>query len=112
MNIRVWYLYLFSFIGLLIVVIGAIQLVNLGLNVYVFQGADQYEYYNYPRGEDFPELSDEELAAQQAEQEALAKRDLLRQRQRQLANVIAMIVVGGPLYIYHWRIISREQKSK
>ena len=44
--IRKIYLYLFSLIGLVLVVIGCVQLVNLGLKAYVFTAADQY--YTYP----------------------------------------------------------------
>jgi hypothetical protein len=112
MNIRTLYLYLFAFIGLLIVVIGMVQLVNLGLNVYVFDGADRYEYARYPVFEEEAGLSDEERAALEAEQEAIDQRELLRQRQRQLASAIAELIVGVPLYLYHWGIIARELKTK
>ena len=44
--IRKIYLYLFSLIGLVLVVIGCVELVNLGLKAYVFTSADQY--YSYP----------------------------------------------------------------
>ena len=44
--IRKIYLYLFSLIGLVLVVIGCVQLVNLGLKAYIFTAADQY--YSYP----------------------------------------------------------------
>jgi hypothetical protein len=45
-SIRLLYLYLFSFVGLLIVVIGGIQMVDLGIKTFVFKDADKYE--NYP----------------------------------------------------------------
>ena len=44
--IRKIYLYLFSLIGLVLVVIGCVELVNLGLKAYIFTAADQY--YSYP----------------------------------------------------------------
>jgi len=41
MNIRTLYLYLFSFVGLLILIIGSIQLIDLGLKVFIFTDADR-----------------------------------------------------------------------
>jgi hypothetical protein len=107
-SIRVLYLYLFSFIGLLVAVIGAIQLVNLGLQVYVFQNADQYSYAvpvmpAGPDGKDRPVSP--ETAREQQEQQKLDNR---RQRQRTTSNALAMMIIGIPLYLYHWRMISRE----
>ena len=110
-SIRLLYLYLFSFVGLLITVIGMIQLVDLGLKVYVFQGADQYNYYDArplkldgtPEGmTNEEELQYEEKMKKQQEEETQ------RQRKREAANAIAMIVIGIPLYAYHWNTIKRE----
>ena len=47
-SIRLLYLYLFSFIGLIIAVIGTIQLVDLGIKVFVFKDADRYDLVSYP----------------------------------------------------------------
>ena len=64
-SIRLLYLYLFAFIGLLVSVIGSIQLVDLGINI----------------------------------------------RQRQTSTALAMLIVGLPLYKYHWRLISHRTGS-
>lgn len=101
-SIRILYLYLFSFIGLLIAVIGTIQLVDLGIKVYVFNGADRYEYSRPVKMEDEIYNYEEEMAIQE--------RENTRQRQRQASTAIAMLVVGIPLYKYHWRLISKEKK--
>lgn len=104
-NIRLIYLYLFSFVGLLIVVIGSVQLVNLGMKVLVFPESDRYEYMA-------PIMESDENAkvdTEQVKQQAL--RDQTRNRQRDLANSLAMIAVGLPLYMYHWRTIQRENKK-
>lgn len=97
------YIYLFSAIGLIIFIIGAVQLINLGLKAWVFTKADVY--YEYPmqkripavEGEDFQEPSEEELAEYQ-------KNELSANRQRQASTAIAMIIVGAPLFFYHWRL--------
>lgn len=103
-SIRLLYLYLFSFIGLIIAVIGTIQLVDLGLKVYVFKNADRYEFaYPIKMAPDGSEtkLSDEEIA----EQRRIQEDEQRRQRQRQVSTALAMLIVGLPLYKYHWRLI-------
>ena len=98
-NIRLIYLYLFSFVGLVVTVVGSIRLVELALKVMVFQGADRFEYYSPPLAED----EDAQKKIQEGETE--------RQRQRELSGAIAMIAVGAPLYLYHWKTIQKENKK-
>jgi len=108
-SLRLLYLYLFSFVGLLIVVIGSIQLVNLGIKTYIFPEADNY-YYR----ETLPQKLDEEGNPVEVDEEAVMmqqKEDTKRQRQRELANTLAMLVVGTPLYLYHWKTIQKEAKK-
>lgn len=101
-NLRLLYLYLFSFVGLLIVVIGSIQMVNLGLKTFVFKDIDVYEIYpSYPTKEEVVE--DPAIIAQRQ------KREASRQQQRELVNSVSMIVVGLPLYLYHWKLIAKER---
>ena len=104
LNIRIIYLYLFSFVGLLVVVFGSIQLVNLTLKVLVFNGADVYEY-------SAPRPVGEKGGPDPVEEQKRMERETQRQRQRELSNAIAMIVVGLPLYLYHWKTIQKENKS-
>lgn len=108
-SIRLLYLYLFSFIGLLITVIGFIRIFELGLKVYVFKGADQYNYTQpikvSPDGKDVV-LTDKEIAQQKTDMETETK----RQRERELSGALAMIFVGIPLYKYHWGTIQKEGK--
>lgn len=110
-SIRLLYLYLFSFIGLLIAVIGTVQLVDLGIKVYVFNEADRYDIYPRtkltPAGTDVP-LTDEEIKAQQE----IQNNEVDRQRQRQASTALAMILVGAPLYKYHWSLLKKEDKKK
>jgi hypothetical protein len=101
-NVRLIYLYLFSFIGLLIVVIGSVRLVDLGIKTFIFPDADKYEYYSGPY------MKGEEPAQDEKTIRANAERDQTRSRQRDLSNSVAMIVVGAPLYWYHWKTIQKE----
>jgi len=107
-NVRLIYLYLFSFVGLLTVVIGSVRMVDLGLKVFVFPEADRYEY-TAPRpavdGKPDMMMDEKEIIAQ-------ARRDQTRQRQREFTGAFAMIAVGLPLYLYHWKTIQKENRKK
>ena len=100
-NIRLVYLYLFSFVGLLVVVIGSVRLLELGLKVVVFKGADTFEY-------SAPRMEGERVDP--AEEKARQERETTRQRERELSGSLAMMAVGLPLYLYHWKTIQRENK--
>lgn len=105
LSIRTLYLYLFSFVGLLIVVFGSISLIDLGIKTFIFPDADRYDIYyeSQPKMEGVEQPTKEELEARQAKEST-------RQKQRQLSNSIAMILVGTPLYLYHWRTLQKEDK--
>lgn len=103
-SLRLLYLYLFSFVGLLIVVIGGIQLVDLGMKSLVLKEADRYPIYGPTNKNDPGYVSPEEQKQQQDQQ-------VRQQRQSQLSNSLAMIIIGSPLYLYHWGIIKKESKS-
>lgn len=105
-NLRLLYLYLFSAVGLIIVVFGSIQLVNLGLKTFIFKEADVYEIY--PSTNIKGEL---EVISEQ-EQKDRQTRELNRQRQRELANAVSAIVIGLPVYAYHWTTIQKESRKK
>ncbi len=112
--IRKIYLYLFSLIGLVLVVVGVVRLIGLGLKVYVFTKADQL--YSYPQPRAIvpmpPEKSGEALERpSQAETDEFNKNQLSSTRQREAAESLAMIVVGLPLYFYHWRVIRKDKET-
>lgn len=104
-SLRLLYLYLFSFVGLLITVIGGIQIVDLTLKTYVFK-VSEYSYYPeaLPIEGGKPVMSAEELRKRNEAEAA-------NQRKRQLSNSLAMIVIGTPLYLYHWKTIKKENQS-
>lgn len=112
--IRKIYLYVFSFIGLLLIVIGLVRLVDLGLKVYIFKKADVFIYYPQParieKDGTTQEMTPEEEEKFRAEQEKVQKEQAESQRQREASNSLAMIIIGAPLFFYHWRIISRERE--
>jgi hypothetical protein len=103
LNLRILYLYLFSAVGLIIVIFGSINLVNLGLRTFVFPEVDNYEVYDVPKP-----VGDETMVINKEEQMARQRRDTVRNHQRQLVDAIATLVVGAPLYLYHWRTIQKD----
>jgi uncharacterized membrane protein YccF (DUF307 family) len=104
-SLRLLYLYLFSFVGLLITVIGGIQIVDLTLKTYVFK-VSEYSYYpeSVPVEGGKPIISAEDARKRNEEEQS-------NQRKRQLSNSLAMITIGVPLYLYHWKTIKKENKS-
>jgi hypothetical protein len=98
LNIRLIYLYLFSFVSLLVVVIGSIRMVELGMKVFVFPEADNY-MMSAPvgPGED-PVMMRKNALAEQG-----------RNHQRDFSGAVAMLAVGLPLYLYHWKLIQKEK---
>jgi len=117
--IRTIYLYLFSFIGLVLIITGVVRLVDLGLKVYVFTKADEVVIYPYSPSLDLiKENSDKDIESIIQEQEKyrqqqiqFEKEDKIRQRHRAVANSLAFIIVGLPLFIYHWLMIQREKRG-
>lgn len=105
-SLRLLYLYLFSFVGLLITVIGGIQIVDLTLKTYVFKVS---EYSSYPIMPVKDERGEVTLSAE--DQQRQMQLDESNQRKRNLSNSLAMITIGVPLYLYHWKTIKKESKN-
>lgn len=113
--IRTIYLYLFSFIGLVLIVIGVVRIVDLGLKMYVFKNADQVLLYPEPKvvapmqeGQTIKELTPEAQAKNKQDQVEYQTKQQEAERERTAANALAMIIVGTPLFAYHWKIIQKK----
>ncbi|MEK9150658.1 MAG: hypothetical protein AAB411_01030 [Patescibacteria group bacterium] len=119
--IRKIYLYLFALIGLVLIVIGCVRLVGLALKTYIFTKADVYYEYpmtrpvkNPPAGgaptegnktEEIQQPTKEEIEEYQNKQQT-------SNRQREAAESLAFIIVGLPLYLYHWSVIKKDKKEE
>lgn len=133
--VRTIYLYLFALVGLALITVGMVRLVDLGLKTYVFTKADQ-QYYAVPQPRTFPnsEINGESLVESCENNEELSQehRDFLSawkedyqewkekkesgarlksRRQERAANSLAWLIVGFPLFLYHWRIIRKETEA-
>lgn len=128
--IRKIYLYLFALLGLVLIIIGFVQLINLGLKVYIFKKAEQAQvYYEMPPSVPYKvapgatatteQIKVDEQLSKQWEvdyknwQDREKKIDRLGSSRQQTASwALALIIVGLPLYLYHWLIIKRETKLR
>lgn len=96
-----------SLITLVIAVVGAIMILNLGLKAWVFTKADQINY-TMPCPSSVGSTNpgcDPAMVAQEIQQ---AKDNQTSQRQNTAAQAIAMIVVATPLWYYHWKMARKE----
>lgn len=130
--IRTIYLYLFALLGLVLITMGAVRLVDLGLKTYVFTKADQ-QFYSAPAPQLRPDSeveleslvesckNNEELSQKHKDflaswaedhenwkEKQGADKRLESRRQERAANSIALLIVGLPLFLYHWGVIRRE----
>jgi biopolymer transport protein ExbB/TolQ len=113
-NLRKIYLYLFSVVGLILMITGSVSLVNLGLKAWVFTQADNYPVYveRLPTkisGEETEELTDEEQEEREQKEQERQEQQTRSERQRQAANAVAQLIVGLPLFAYHWRLVNKEK---
>lgn len=115
LTLRKVYLYLFAIIGLIVVIIGAVSMIDLGLKTYVFTKAD------YPCFRTIPAISPDKTGAVQTltpEQQALqadrekqqCEEQRVSDKQRQASVALAQLIVGLPLYLYHWLLIKKENQ--
>lgn len=131
-SIRLIYLYIFAITGLVLLIIGGVRFIDMGLKAFVFTAADEEQrlYSRQPPMPIYPvEKLDDiqdggELTAQQqeaierwlVEYEAWEERrddldPITSRRHRDASISLAMILVGAPLYIYHWGTIRKESKQ-
>lgn len=135
--IRTIYLYLFTIVGLALLVAGSVRFIDMGLKTFIFTKADeaqriQQKFYGgsspilpistekMQAAQDDIKLTDEERATikkwaedYKTQQAELAKIDYVASQRASDASVnLAMILVGLPLYIYHWGTIKREIKQR
>jgi hypothetical protein len=127
--IRTLYLYVAAFVGLALVTAGGVRLVELGLRATVFTQAEaeMRMQRNMPPpmmlqdrfGRNLSEMTPEErtawsewLASQRRWQTEMRRIDpVASQRARAASSALAMLLIGLPLYLYHWRVIRRELRQ-
>ena len=131
--IRKIYLYGFALLGLVLLVIGSVGFVNMGLKAFVFTHADEYQrqtskQFPYPACgiEKYATATTSKTTLVLTEEEKATFTNFLvdyknwkdspqidyvtSQRHQDAAMNLALILIGLPLYLYHWIVIKRENK--
>lgn len=129
--IRGIYLYLLSLVGISLVLIGGSGFVSMGLRAFVFTQADDEQRmyremppkpYGISHAKELDEgartvINDPLLQKRwEVDYEAWRKRresidPVTSRRHREAATNLSFILVGLPLYIYHWRLIRQDRQS-
>ncbi|HPA25924.1 MAG TPA: hypothetical protein PLK76_04165 [bacterium] len=138
--IRTIYLYLFALVGLAMLVIGLSMIINLGLKTWIFTQADKQDVYkNQPMplylSSDVKVAQEVKVCADKCELTQIQKQQVdswlleyqkweneqknidtnvwvVRTRQRQAATAVSLILVGLPLWLFHWSVIKKDNKEK
>lgn len=110
--IKTIYFYLVSFVALMMVTFATANLINVLLKTYVFTLADQ-DYYAMPASICAPEKADASSTAECVKNEKInqeqSEKNRKAQKQRDLVNDISMIVVGIPLFAFHWNYARKKE---
>lgn len=136
--IRTVYLYIFALLGLVLLTIGGVRFVDMGLKAFVFTKADEEQriFFRQPPAPALPfekiaaVTKDGALGQKEGEitltaeekaridvwienynqwQEQSANIDpVTSQRHRDASMNLAFILIGLPLYLYHWSVIKKE----
>jgi len=131
--VRTIYLYLFAILGLVLMTIGSVRFLDMALKAFVFTQAEEEEraMYKEPFYAPMPvdrlekasigtaTLSVEEkanltqwLGEYKNWKETRSKVDLVVARRHRNASLnLAMMLIGLPLYLFHWRVIQKETKN-
>ena len=109
------YLYLVCFIALILIIIGAVNLTQTAISS-ITPG---YDYYGpYGPVEPTRELNQWEerfgtdfIEEEKARYENLQEENSRRRLIRDLVSSLAFLVIGSPVYIYHWRKVSKLENN-
>lgn len=110
------YLYLVSFVALMMMVISAATIIDSILKTYVFKNANNYYVYpaagcdvnTYP-GQ--PTSTPEQCAKQEEINKKQQKENAQADFQRSMVWSISMLVVAIPLFSYHWYLIRKKERN-
>jgi len=116
------YFYLVSFVALMMVVFSTADIINIALKSFVFTKANEPYYYEpvacnqaerkviEAEGSEVPPaMSEEECAALEEKNKEKQRESQAADNQRNIVRDISMIVVGIPLFIFHWGFIRKRK---
>ncbi len=103
------YLYIVSLISLIILIIAAVGLLNMALKTWIFTKADLNIYYpTCPQVMPADKGNISVPACDEAQQQKIQADQSASQKQRDAAQYLAMLIVGAPVFWYHWKLARRE----
>lgn len=107
-NLRNIYLYLVSFVTLMMIIAGTVQLIRATVHLLY----PPPPYYAGPV-EIKMRMGDPDVSPELIEEQARLERErqeqhLRHEQARRLAESLALLAVALPTYIYHWRKIQQE----
>ncbi len=103
--IRLIYLYTFSAIGLILIVISSVKMIDIFLRSYVFKNADMI--YSYIP-ENLNETEKEKIIQMEEQSRKIQIESIRSERQKIISSSISMFIIGLPLFVYHWRILKKD----
>jgi hypothetical protein len=116
--IKTIYFYLVCFVALMTVVFSAADLINIALKTWVFTKADS-DYYYAPAivcpatmDKSLDTTTSAQMKADCEKQQKLngeqSENNRIAQKQSNVVRDISLIVVGIPLFLYHWQIVRKK----
>ena len=108
-NIRTIYLYIVSFISLFMIVVGVISTVA-AMASYKYPQVYYYDSNTYEKEYVIGNITDTSYDYN----EELLKRisDRKREHLREVYSSLAIVIVGTPLFMYHWGKVQKEFKKE
>lgn len=115
--LRSIYFYLTSFVGLMLMVIALASMVNIALKATIFTKADSYaqptpeEDCSPERLKALPTLTPAQCEKKAAESRVSRAINLTANRQSNLADDFGMLIIGIPLFAYHFSVIQGRRSA-
>ena len=136
--VRTIYLYIFALLGLTLLIIGGVNFVNMGLKAFIFTQAEEEQrllYKEMPVPFSISRIEGLEKEIETGEEVCLSEEEkisienwladynnwkkdrskidpVIVRRHRDASLNLSLILIGLPLYLYHWQIIKRETENK
>ncbi|MDI6713340.1 MAG: hypothetical protein QMD96_08890 [Anaerosomatales bacterium] len=105
-SLRNIYLYLVCLITLIMVIVGAVGVIRSGVELLYPEPTATME--PLPKDDSGKPVMDEE---QWKQQQAVAKESSRRWAILNLVGNVALVIIAGPIYVYHWRKIEEEKSE-
>jgi hypothetical protein len=136
--VRTIYLYIFTLLGLILLIIGGVNFLNMGLKAFIFTQAEEEQrilYKQIPTLFSASEIDNLEKEIDEENQVCLSEEQksdienwlvdynnwketslkidpVVTRRHRDASLNLSLILIGLPLYLYHWKTIKREIKEE